>query len=107
MLTDDLVRINAGTFGVELRNLEVSRELSRETIAYSAVVHVNGVAAFHARNNGRGGADVYTPIPPRGADMLRHLEDWARSQPPLRMEGMTLPMNLELWMSCVLDRLEH
>jgi hypothetical protein len=45
---------------IEVRNLKVS--LSEETIAYTAIIHIDGKPAFDARNQGHGGCDLIRPL---------------------------------------------
>lgn len=49
---------------IELKNLKISRSLSEETTAFTAMIHIDGKPAFHASNHGTGGPDLYQPIPP-------------------------------------------
>jgi len=41
--------------GIELRNLDVNKELSEETWAFTATVYLNGERVAVAKNRGRGG----------------------------------------------------
>ena len=47
---------------IELRRISYSAALSQETAAFSAEVWIDGELAFHARNQGTGGADFYHQV---------------------------------------------
>lgn len=47
---------------IELRKLKLALYLSEETTAYSAEIWIDGELAFHASNQGHGGADLYRQI---------------------------------------------
>ena len=47
---------------IELRRISYSAALSQETAAFSAEVWIEGELAFHARNQGTGGADFYHQV---------------------------------------------
>ena len=44
---------------IELRRITYNAALSQETSAYTADVYIDGELAFHARNQGTGGADFF------------------------------------------------
>jgi hypothetical protein len=54
------------------------RNRSEETVAFSAVITLDGVPVFHAENAGRGGCNLYHPMAPGGHDLVRRFEDDAR-----------------------------
>ena len=47
---------------IELRRITYSAALSQETSAYTADIYIDGELAFHARNQGTGGADFYHQV---------------------------------------------
>lgn len=47
---------------IELKNFQFAEFASEETNCYTAVVWVNGIPSFTARNDGHGGPDRYDPI---------------------------------------------
>lgn len=47
---------------IELRCISYSAALSQETAAFTAEVWIDGELAFHARNEGTGGADFYRQV---------------------------------------------
>ncbi len=47
---------------IELRRISYNAALSQETAAFSAEVWIDGELAFHARNQGTGGADFYRQV---------------------------------------------
>ncbi|AOH85574.1 hypothetical protein AWL63_18175 [Sphingomonas panacis] len=47
---------------IELRRITYSAALSQETSAYTADIYVDGELAFHARNQGTGGADFFHQV---------------------------------------------
>jgi len=47
---------------IELRRVSYNAALSQEAAAFAAEVWIDGVLAFHARNQGTGGADFYRQV---------------------------------------------
>lgn len=47
---------------IELRRVSYNAALSQETSAFTAEVWIDGELAFHARNQGTGGADFYRQV---------------------------------------------
>ena len=47
---------------IELRRISYNAALSQETAAFAAEVWIDGELAFHARNQGSGGADFYRQV---------------------------------------------
>jgi hypothetical protein len=47
---------------IELRRISYNAALSQETAAFAAEVWIDGELAFHARNQGTGGADFYHQV---------------------------------------------
>lgn len=69
---------------IELQKLKVVASLSQETTAYTAVIVVNGVRAFHAENRGHGAADAFYPMQGYDGPDLAAIIDWLKAnEPPL------------------------
>ncbi|KAJ8138093.1 hypothetical protein OY671_008695 [Metschnikowia pulcherrima] len=47
---------------IELRRISYNAALSQETAAFAAEIWIDGESAFHARNQGTGGADFYRQV---------------------------------------------
>jgi hypothetical protein len=92
---------------VTLKSIVHARRMSEETNAFTATVCWNGKPVGTAKNHGTGGStDVYInrhygpPLPP----LLPVMEAWAKSQPPVEVEGFDpLPMNLELYIDGLVE----
>jgi hypothetical protein len=76
--------------------------MSEETLAFSCNVWVDGVKAFTADNDGKGGSHRYWPIVDRSQPIypgirgrLEQAQAWAKSQPPTVTEWGELPSNLD------------
>jgi hypothetical protein len=88
---------------IEIKNLKVLRPLSEETVAFVAGLWVDGVKAFTADNDGKGGCNRYMPVfdpknPPKPGEnraLLDKAQAWAKSLPPTLYEGLELPSNLD------------
>ncbi|HPB24043.1 MAG TPA: hypothetical protein PLL48_17155 [Novosphingobium sp.] len=55
-------RSGASPMKIELRRISYNAALSQETAAFAAEVWIDGELAFHARNQGTGGADFYRQV---------------------------------------------
>lgn len=89
---------------IELKGVKLFAELSEETTAFFCTVYVNGVKAFTASNDGKGGANRYdlVKLTDRHRDLLRQAEEYARSLPPKPYQGMELTYDLDLLMGDLL-----
>ncbi|WP_103727304.1 hypothetical protein [Novosphingobium sp. HII-3] len=68
---------------IELKNLKLAPSLSEETTAYTATIHIDGCAAFHARNHGHGGGDDFDPVRDYASPDLQAVNAWlAVNEPP-------------------------
>lgn len=58
---------------IELKGVKLFAELSEETTAFFCTVYVNGVKAFTASNDGKGGANRYdlVKLTDRHRDLLK------------------------------------
>lgn len=82
---------------IELRSLKVSKALSQETTAYTAVVCIDGKKAFHASNHGHGACDTFHPIAPFTHKDLADVEAWIKAnRAPMQTEYGTLEYDLDL-----------
>ena len=63
---------------IELRRISYSAALSQETAAFSAEVWIEGELAFHARNQGTGGADFYHQV---GRWTVAEVDAWLKAHP--------------------------
>jgi hypothetical protein len=82
---------------IEIKNLKVARQLSEETVAYTATVYVDGKQAFHASNNGHGGCDLYRPVQGYTGPSEREINDWLKANhEPYKSEYGTLDYTLEM-----------
>lgn len=70
---------------IELKNVKIAANLSRETTAFTATVYVDGKRAFLASNEGSGGSNLYEPLPGKtGSEtypIVREAEAYAASLP--------------------------
>lgn len=85
---------------LELRNIKVHGQLSRETRCYSATVHVDGKPAVDVSNRGHGGCDEQSLRQGAAATIEQLNAHMAETQPPLDMSryGMEpIPCDLERW----------
>lgn len=88
---------------IELRRISYSAALSQETAAFSAEVWVDGEFAFHARNQGTGGADFYHQV---GRWTVAEVDAWLKANRPVRYldENLGCDHDLELEVSDLLIR---
>jgi hypothetical protein len=69
---------------IELRRIHYSGALSQETAAYTAEIWIDGELAFHARNEGTGGADIFHRV---GRWTEAEVEAWLKANRPRRSLG--------------------
>ena len=88
---------------IELRRISYSATLSQETAAFSAQVWIDGELAFHARNEGTGGADFYRQV---GRWTEAQVDAWLKANRPPRFLGEDLACDhdLEIEVSDLLSR---
>ncbi|WP_150293637.1 hypothetical protein [Sphingobium estronivorans] len=87
---------------IELRNVHYSAALSQETAAYTADIWIDGELAFHARNEGTGGADFYHRV---GRWTEAEVDAWLKANRPQRSLGdFACDHDLELEVSDLLTR---
>lgn len=92
--------------GIELKSLKVSKSQSRETLAFTAKIYLNGSVAGEARNDGNGGCTMISRTYDGRSDsfkgQLDELEEIADSLPAVEsgFEGMgPLDTTLEMAIS--------
>lgn len=87
---------------IELRNVHYSAALSQETAAYTADIWIDGELAFHARNEGTGGADFYHRV---GRWTEAEVDAWLKgNRSPRSIGDFTCDHDLELEVSDLLTR---
>ncbi len=87
---------------IELRRISHSAALSQETAAFAAEVWIDGELAFHARNQGTGGADFYHQV---GRWTQTQVDTWLKANRPPRCLGdFTCDHDLEVEVSDLLIR---
>lgn len=92
---------------IELKGIHYSKQLSRETAAFSANLYVNGYKAGTASNQGHGGNTNYTPFNEKGRALIREAETYCKNLPPEKYtigeEEHQFNMDLELYIDNLLN----
>ena len=78
---------------IELRRVSYNAALSQETSAFTAEVWIDGELAFHARNQGTGGADCYRQV---GRWTEAEVDAWLTANRPPRCLGDDLACDHDL-----------
>ena len=87
---------------IELRRISYSAALSQETAAFTAEVWIDGELAFHARNQGSGGADFYHQV---GRWTETDVDAWlTANRPPRCLGDIACDHDLEIEVSDLLLR---
>ena len=87
---------------IELRRISYNAALSRETAAFSAEVWIDDALAFHARNHGTGGADLYHQV---GRWTEAEVNAWLKvNRPPRCLGDIACDHDLEIEVSDLLIR---
>ncbi|AMK23248.1 MULTISPECIES: hypothetical protein [Sphingomonadaceae] len=87
---------------IELRRITYSDALSQETSAYTADVYIDGELAFHARNQGTGGADFFHQV---GRWTEAEVNSWLEANRSPRVDdGFSYDHDLEIEVSDLLSR---
>lgn len=68
---------------IELKNFKYHPDMSEETSAFSANIHIDGQLVGFAKNDGHGGCTNYHAIDHKFFDMIRKAEEWAEQQPDI------------------------
>jgi hypothetical protein len=66
---------------IQLKNVRVNEGLSRESLAFSATLYINGQRVGLINNNGNGGETHYQPFDNRGATLIKEAVKWVGSFP--------------------------
>lgn len=83
---------------LQLTEIEHSKELSEETPAFSALLHINGVPRGRVRNSGRGGCCMW-----EDRDAEREIDAYALTLPAVDIgEGFMCPQSAETLVFCLL-----
>jgi|MDSZ01.2.fsa_nt_gb hypothetical protein len=85
---------------IELRSIKSHSSLSEETNAFSATLYVNDVKSGFVSNDGRGGNNR---IELTNNSLLKPMMEWARAQPAVKFSVCELPMNLDFYLSILVD----
>jgi hypothetical protein len=87
---------------IELRRITYNAALSQETSAYSADIYIDGQLAFHARNQGTGGADFFHQV---GRWTETDVNSWLKAnRPPRTSDDFCYDHDLEIEVSDLLSR---
>jgi len=94
---------------ITLAKVHYSASLSEETNAYSAVVVIDGVPAFHASNHGQGSLDDFHPLKAEeGAyqkmrEAIERIDAYAKALPTFDCFGKQMHHDAEMLISRALD----
>lgn len=89
---------------IELRKLQIAKQLSEESTAYTAEIWIDGERAFLASNRGCGGCDLFRPV---GRYSLQEVEDWLlENRPMVAYRGLEVPTDLEIEVTMLMDSIE-
>jgi len=84
---------------IELKNIQHSPSLSRETEAFTANLYINDVHAGFTENHGHGGNTNYTAKNDEGRKLIADAEQYCKGLPPKEYESFgdkhTLNVDLE------------
>lgn len=88
---------------IELHRISYNSTLSQENAAFTAEVWIDGELAFHARNQGTGGADFYRQV---GRWTEAQVDAWLKANRPPRSLGddIVCDHDLEIEVSDLLVR---
>ena len=86
---------------IELKNITHFAYLSQETNACHADVWVDSVKVGHVENRGHG-EGMYPVMSDR--QLLARMEQWAASQPAVQSLYGELSMNLDFYLSTLIDQ---
>lgn len=96
---------------IELRNIEIYHELTKENIAFSADLHIENSRVGRASNSGSDGRTIYV-INVSGHNLVEKAKEYLKKLPPLVYEDKSTfkyPITLERNLENVIDNLvfEH
>tara|TARA_R110002051_G_scaffold209037_3_gene274954 strand:+ start:546 stop:1010 length:465 start_codon:yes stop_codon:yes gene_type:complete len=73
---------------MNLKNLKTAEHLSHETLAFSAVLYVDGKKTAFVENEGWGGSNSYHHIDPEARDRLKEAEEYAKEKTGHEFDGL-------------------
>src|ERR1035437_1154523 len=79
---------------IELKNLKINIAFSQETTMFMADVVADGVKVAHAKNDGCGGSTYYYACEGK-KELLKKVEDFCKSLPPINCGTFSIDSNLE------------
>lgn len=96
---------------IELKNIRIMKELSEETIAFSATLYVNNKKIAVAMNRGNGSCTTYTLLKTEDSELLREAENHCNTLPPYKLKNYAsvgldtdFPMDLESFIEEQIDQ---
>jgi hypothetical protein len=66
---------------IQLKNVRVNERLSRESLAFSATLYINGQRVGILTNDGKGGETNYRALDTRGESLIKEAVKWVGSFP--------------------------
>lgn len=87
--------MKVGNYKFEIKNFKYMESLSEETYCFSAILYANGKNLADCSNNGHGGSTDIRFFPPN-RQMEREIEDFLKTQPPIKYESCNFEMDMTL-----------
>ena len=93
---------------LELKNIKIVKELSEETICFTAFGYVDGIKTFTVSNRGHGGCHEYAEIncEPDTRARFDEVDAWAKTLPPQKFGDIELSSDLDLMIDDLLGDYE-
>lgn len=88
---------------IELKKIIINERLSEETTCFTADIYIDDVLAGIVSNPGHGGENMIRPMNKFGAVLVQGAISYAKRLPPEIFEGRELRMNLDLYISKLID----
>ncbi|OIO40156.1 hypothetical protein AUJ10_03815 [Candidatus Pacearchaeota archaeon CG1_02_31_27] len=88
---------------LELKSIKHSPSLSEETEAFTADLWVNGKKVAYCSNRGQGGCTDYHPYDPSLRPLLKEVEEYCKTLPPVKSHNYELKMDLEFKIDTLLS----
>ena len=79
-----------------IKGLKTAEFASEETLCFEASIYVDGIRAFIAHNDGRGGCNMYDPINEVGKKLLVMYEKYAKTLPQYVTKWGSGDMDLDI-----------
>lgn len=86
---------------IELRNIKHFKSETRETMACTANVYVDGKKVGYIENSGRG--EPYCPLGVSD-DVMKSMAAWTKAQPPVQSPYGEFPYSLELHFGLLIQK---